>query len=248
MLKRLVEWKIFCAGEYILVDANEENLLYAWEWIPHWAAESGLSVERLERNQVVLCDQEREIRIRLECADVFDFIQRNTKSADVLIAHAFLDLLPLPGSLERLFTLTHGLAWLTINFDGMSTFQPTIDRLLDEKIERLYHGTMDARSTGGDSRTGSKLFVDLRSIQAEILAAGSSDWVVYGNHGQYPADEKYFLRFILYFFESSLKDCDELEADTFEGWLAKRREQIEAGELVYITHQMDFLVRSKSAG
>ena len=216
MLKRLVEWKIFCAGEYILVDANEENLLYAWEWIPQWAAESGLSVERLERNQVVLCDQEREIHIRLECADVFDFIQRNTKSADVLIAHAFLDLLPLPESLERLFTLTHGLAWLTINFDGMSTLQPVTDRALDERIERLYHATMDTRSSGGDSCTGRNLFADLRSVNAEILAAGSSDWVVYGNQGQYPADEKYFLQFILHFFESSLSDCDELEAHAFQ--------------------------------
>ena len=248
MLKRLVDWKIFCTGEYVLVDANEENLAYAQEWIPQWAAESGLSVERRERNRLVLCDPAREIRIRLECADVFDFIQKNTRPADVLIAHAFLDLLPMPESLESLFTLTYGLAWLTINFDGMSTFQPVIDRLLDEKIERLYHASMDMRSTGGDSRTGRKLFEDLRSMKAEILAAGASDWVVYGNHGQYPADEKYFLQFILHFFESSLKGCDELEADTFKRWLAKRREQIEAGELVYIAHQMDFLVRASHGG
>ena len=248
MLKRLVEWKIFCAGEYILVDASEENLVYAREWIPLWAAESGLSVERLKRNQLVLCDQAREIHIQLECADVFDFIQKNTRPADVLIAHAFLDLLPLPESLESLFTLTHRLAWLTINFDGMSAFQPTIDRLLDEKIERLYHETMDARLTGGDSLTGRKLFEDLRSIHAEILAAGSSDWVVYDNHGHYPADEKYFLQFILHFFENSLKGCNELESDVFERWLAKRHEQIEHGELVYIAHQMDFLVKGRSAG
>jgi len=147
MLKRLVDWKILCAGEYVMVDANQENINYAWEWIPQWGMAAGLSVERLERNQFALCDQTREIRVRLECADVMDFIQRNKTPADVLIAHAFLDLLPLPESLEDLFTLTRGLAWLTINFDGMSTLQPVIDRVLDEKIERLYHASMDLRST-----------------------------------------------------------------------------------------------------
>ena len=244
MLKRLVTWNVFCAGEYVLVDAMEENIDYAREWIPHWAAEAGLSAEWIKRNHLVLCDQAHEIQIRLECADVFDFVQLNTKPADLLIAHAFLDLLPLPESLETLLTLTRGLAWLTINFDGMSTLQPASDRALDERIEQLYHATMDARSSGGDSRTGRSLFADLRSVRADILAAGSSDWVVHGSQGQYPADEKYFLQFILHFFESSLRDCDELEANAFQRWLSNRQGQIECGELVYIAHQIDFLVKA----
>ena len=244
MLKRLVEWNILCTGEYVLVDSMDENIVCAREWIPQWATEAGLSVERIGQNQLQLCDQTRDIRIRLECADVFDFIQRNKTPADVLIAHAFLDLLPLPESLEKLFLLTKGLAWLTINFDGISTFQPVIDRALDETIERLYHASMNKRSTGGDSHTGRKLFQHARSLNAEILATGASDWVVYAHDGKYPADEKYFLQFILYFFESSLMGCDELETASFEHWLAKRHEQIERGELIYIAHQMDFLLKA----
>jgi len=34
-----------------------------------------------------------------------------------------------------------------------------------------------------------------------------------------------------------------LDANTFADWLSKRREQIERGELVFIAHQMDFLVK-----
>jgi hypothetical protein len=245
MLKRLVSWNIFCAGEYVLVDSMKENIEYAREWIPHWAAAAGLSVEWIGPNQVQLCDQSRDIRIRFECADVFDFVQRNKEPADLLIAHAFLDLLPMPVSLHELFSLTNGLAWLTINFDGMSTLQPVIENALDEKIERLYHTTMDTRPTGGDSHTGRKLFEYFRCIDADILACGPSDWVVYANDGKYPADEKYFLQFILYFFESSLIDCGELDASAFGRWLAKRHDQIEHGELVYISHQMDFLVHKK---
>lgn len=248
MLKRLVEWNLLCAGEYVLVDAMEENIEYAREWIPQWGTEAGLSVERIAQNQLQLCDQTRDIRIHLECEDAFDFIQKNKTPADVLIAHAFLDLLPLPESLEGILSLTSGLAWLTINFDGMSTLQPVIDRALDEKIERLYHTTMDTRSTGGDSQTGRKLFEHLRTMNAEVLAAGAADWVVFAKGGRYPADEKYFLQFILQFFENSLKGCDELERTTFESWLTKRREQIECGELVYLAHQMDFLVKVGQGG
>jgi hypothetical protein len=248
MLKRLIRWGILCSGDYILVDAMEENIAYAREWIPQWAAEAGLRVERFRPNQLRVCDPARDIRISLECADVFDFIPRNEKPADLLIAHAFLDLLPMPESLEKLFLLTKSLAWLTLNFDGMTTLEPIIDNSLDEKIERLYHQTMDLRPSGGDSRTGRKLFEYFRSLNAEIILAGGSDWVVHTSQGMYPAEEAYFLHFILNFFESSLRAHTELDAAEFASWLAKRHAQIEDGELVYIAHQMDFLVKNTLAG
>ena len=248
MLKRLIGWELFSRGEYVLVDSMQENIDYARAWIPQWASESGLSVERDGTDRLFLCDRTHEILIRLVCADVFDFIEKNKSTADVLIAHAFLDLLPMPGSLEKLLSLTNGLAWMTINFDGRSSLLPGIDSALDEQIERLYHSSMDVRSTGGDSRLGSKLFEHLRGLDAEFLAAGASDWVVYARDGKYPADEKYFLQFILHFFETSLRDCDELDKHAFKQWLSKRYEQIECGELVYIAHQMDFLVKKMSAG
>jgi hypothetical protein len=246
MLKRLVQWGVLCTGDYILVDEMAANIAYARKWIPQWATEAGLSVESLGQNQLRVCDQNRDILIRLECADVFDFIQNNQRPGDLLIAHAFLDLLPMPESLEKLFWLTKGLAWLTLNFDGVTTLQPVIDHSLDEKIERLYHKTMDMRPMGGDSRTGRKLFDYLRSLNTQIIAAGASDWVVHCTNGEYPAEERYFLHFILSFFESSLKAHAELDSAAFGNWLAERRAQIERGELVYIAHQMDFLVRKQS--
>jgi hypothetical protein len=143
-----------------------------------------------------------------------------------------------------LLSLTNQLAWLTINFDGLTTLEPAIDAELDRKIERLYHETMNARPTGGDSQCGRHLFDHLKSVGAEILAAGPSDWVVHSVNGNYPADEAYFLYFILHFFEESLMGHPELDAAEFSGWLSERRAQIDRGELVYITHQMDFLARS----
>jgi hypothetical protein len=67
--------------------------------------------------------------------------------------------------------------------------------------------------------------------------------VVHAPAGTYPDDEAYFLRCILGFFEESLTGHAELDAQAFAAWLEERRRQIERRELVYVAHQMDFLVR-----
>ena len=243
MLRRLLRWDVIQRAEYVLVDEMAENIEYASEWIPHFATEAGLGVERIGQSRVRVFDDVRDVHIRLKRADVFDFIQKNKEPADLLIAHAFLDLLPLPDSLPKLFSLTKGLAWLTVNFDGVTALEPTIDAALDEKIERLYHQTMDTRPTGGDSQSGRHLFEHIRSAGAETLSAGASDWVVHAVNGKYVDDEEYFLHFILHFFEESLTGQPELDTAVFADWVQKRRAQIERGELVYIAHQLDFLVK-----
>jgi hypothetical protein len=243
MLTRLLRWKLVAKADYVLVDEMAQNIETAREWIPAWAAEAGLSVERIEQNQLRIFDSTHNIHIQLECADVFDFIQKNSAPADLLIAHAFLDLLPMPESMPKLLALTKNLAWLTINFDGVTSLEPTINAALDEQIEQLYHATMDARATGGDSRAGRHLFSHIQKANAEVLAAGASDWVVHPMNGKYPADEAYFLHFILHFFEESLTGNIKLDMPAFANWIKERRAQIERGELVYIAHQMDFLAK-----
>ncbi len=245
MLTRLMRWGFLQKAEYVAVDEMAENIEYARDWIPRWAAENRLQIEIIDANRLRLFDDLRDVRLTLQQADIFDFIESHPPKSDLLIAHALLDLFRLPESLPRLFSLIKpgGLAWLTINFDGVTDFEPVIDPALDVKIEGLYHLSMDERPTGGDSRTGRHLFGHLQAVGATVLAAGASDWVVHASGGEYPADEAYFLNSVLHFFESTLAGHPELETSAFHAWLAKRRAQIERGELVYITHQMDFLAR-----
>lgn len=243
MLARLLAWDVIASADYVHVDAMAENIDFAMEWLPKWAAEAGLQAEMLEPRRLRIYDDARDVRISLECADVMEFIARKPEPANLLIAHAFLDLLPMPESMPKLLSLTKDLAWLTINFDGLTSLEPVIDAALDEQIERLYHESMDQRPTGGDSRAGRHLFQHLRQAGAEVLAAGSSDWLVYARNGQYPGDEAYFLQFILHFFEESLTGHPGLDATAFARWLAERRAQIERGELIYTAHQLDFLAR-----
>ena len=243
MMARLLSWGMITKANYIHVDAMQENIRFASDWIPKWAAGAGLKAERVSENQLRVFDKNREVYIKLECADVFDFITKKPAPADLLIAHAFLDLLPMPESMPGLLSLTKDLAWLTLNFDGVTSLEPAVDAALDDLIERLYHESMDNRPTGGDSRAGRHLFTHLRMAKAQVLAAGASDWVVHAVNGNYPDDEAYFLQFILHFFEESLSTHPILDSAAFSDWLSKRREQILRGELVYIAHQMDFLAR-----
>ena len=249
MLARLLRWEVTSQAEYTLVDEMAENIEFARDWLPAWADRNGFKVWAMHaspiQNQLRIFYKQRDVRVKLIQADVFDFIAQKPAPADLLIAHAFLDLLPMPESLSKLLSLTKDLAWLTINFDGVTSLEPVINPELDAKIERLYHETMDTRPSGGDSMSGRHLFGHLRQVGARIEAAGSSDWVVHSVDGQYPNDEAYFLQFILHFFEESLGAHPELDTVAFADWLDKRRKQITCGELVYIAHQMDFLVRNE---
>lgn len=243
MLARLLRWEVITEAEYTLVDEMDENIRFARVWLPEWAAQHGLDVEAQSDANLRLFDRRRDVRVNLIRANIFDYIQESPAPADLLIAHAFLDLLPMPESLQSLFQLTRSLAWLTINFDGLTSLEPVINPDLDARIEQLYHASMDTRPSGGDSRCGRHLFAHLLQAGGKIEAAGASDWVVYPVNRQYPTEEEFFLDFILLFFEESLGNHPELEGAVFSDWLQKRRAQLARGELVYIAHQMDFLVR-----
>ena len=121
---------------------------------------------------------------------------------------------------------------------------PAIDDF-DLQVLDLYHETMDNRITrglpSGDSQTGRKLFYQIRKAGGQILAAGSSDWVVFAGQNGYPEDEAYFLHFIIHTISAALKNYPGLDLEAFEEWVAVRHAQIEASELVYIAHQIDFL-------
>lgn len=236
MVERLVEQRFILAAEYTAIDNQPENISTAQKRLAHLP---------------------ETVQLQLEAIDLFDFIERKQgiQSWDVLIAHAFLDLMDIPTTLPQLFSLLRpsGLFYFSLNFDGATIFEPTIDPVLDAQIEQLYHQTMDKRVTNGkrsgDSRSGRHLFGYLWQAGATILAAGSSDWVVfakpgeYSADGRYPADEAYFLHFIMETMHRALHNHPDLDQGQFANWIAQRHKQIEAGELVYIAHQLDFLGR-----
>lgn len=187
--------------------------------------------------------------VTLETADVLEVAGQMRPPVDLLIAHAFLDLLDLPTALPLLLStlVPGGLFYFTLNFDGVTILEPVIDAGLDRQIIALYHQTMDDRRVGGrpsgDSRSGRHLLRLIPAAGGELLAAGSSDWVVMPRNDGYPGDEAFFLQHILRFMETSLAGHPGLDAATFRRWIGRRRAQVEAAELIYIAHQLDIAGR-----
>lgn len=230
MFERLTEQGFMKNGWYTAVDNQPENIAHAQQrlqTLPHGMA------------------------LKLEACDVYDFAARaeNKAAFDVLIAHAFLDLLDIERALPLLFSLlkAKGLFYFSINFDGHTILEPQFNAAFEAQIMQLYHQTMDERLSdgrvSGDSQSGRQLFQHLRQNGATILAAGSSDWVVYAAETGYSADEAYFLKCIIHMIEQTLTGSPQIEAAKLAAWHKRRLAQIETGELVYIAHQLDFVGR-----
>lgn len=230
MVDRLLERGTLTHAHYTAVDQEAAAVAWGMARLPAWQQTAP------------------HLTVTWEAIDANLFIQREQgrRQWDVLLAHAFLDLVSLPQFVPALLSLLRpgGYGYFTLNFDGATLFEPPIDPELDALIERLYHLDMDHRTVNGqpagDSRTGRHLFGVLQDAGMEILAAGSSDWVVFP---PFSADDAYFLHHILHTIHHALRGHALLDEKQFVAWIARRHEQVETGKLIYMTHQLDFLAR-----
>jgi SAM-dependent methyltransferase len=219
MVERLANWGLLSGGEYTAVDANPTC--------------TNIARQRLGTRHA-------NIDLIWQTADLFDFAaQSQPQQWVLLIAHALLDLLDLTQALPVLFNLLQpgGFFYFTLNFDGGTIFQPSL--VGDTAVETAYHQTMDGRP--GGSQTGRRLFHAVQQVGGQVLAMGSSDWVVHPVAGDYPADEAFFLHFILDTMENALSNHPDLDSSQLQDWLTQRRAQVQAGQLVYIAHQLDLV-------
>ena len=253
MVERLLDQGLLTHATYTAIDSEPNNIAETRRRLPPWASEQGFSVIEKNPNQPWLQRRGQNVIVETEAIDLFNFIAREQgqRTWDLLIAQAFLDLMDVPTTLPALFSVLQpgGLFYFTLSFDGATILQPEMDPELDTQIETLYHQTMDQRRVAGkpsgDSRTGRNLFGHLRAAGAELLDAGSSDWVVFAGLNGYLADEAYFLHFIIHTIHTALEGRPQLDAERFATWIEQRHAQVEQGTLVYIAHQLDFLGRKR---
>lgn len=242
MFQRMAEWGALSTAHYTMVDQQEENIQAGIGAIEEWAARQGHTARR-EGPQLYLSSAANQFTLEFAQADAGDFAERSGRGVwDLVVAHAFLDLVDVPKLLARVIPAVRsgGLFYFTINFDGLTLFEPEIAG--DAEILAAYHRSMEERGSG-DSLTGRRLFGWLREAGLRLVEAGASDWVVFPRRTGYSHDEKHFLQDILYFFKSSLHDRLDLPAGLLDSWLTTRRMQIDRGELVFIAHQIDFLAQ-----
>ncbi len=233
MLERLLDWQLLPEAAYTGIDFHPDNIAEARARRQSYAAARGGGLA---------------VAAEFEAIDLFNFLAREQGRAawDLIVAHTFLDLVDLEATLPGLLALLAPGAffYFTLNFDGATIFEPTIDPELDRLIETLYHRSMDERRVegrpSGSSRTGRRLFGHLKAAGGTVLAAGSSDWLVFPGADGYPGDEAYFLHFIIHTIQQALEGHPELPEADFRAWIEKRHAQIQQGELLYIAHQLDF--------
>lgn len=240
---RLLAWGVEPAS-YVGVDRDERVVSFARDVRPaelrrrgHDAVETGAGFR--------LGDREFEFRV----GDAIESAPDRAGTVDLLVAHAFLDLVPPEAALSAFHRALApgGLAYLPVTFDGATVFQP--DHPADDAVVEAYHDSIDA-ADGRDSRAGRHVAARLQERDGGLLAVGASDWVVrpatgpnQQQDGTYPADEAHFLATILEFVERALADGDVAPARR-DDWLATRRRQLREGELLYVAHQFDLLYRA----
>ncbi|MDS0222333.1 class I SAM-dependent methyltransferase [Haloarcula sp. S1AR25-5A] len=240
MLTRFIDWDVLPAGDvrYTAVDIESANTATIPAYLREWAADSEATVTD---DPLTVDAGDRRIEVETVVADAVEYAD-DADGYDLLVGAALLDII----GRDRLPTLLSGLApgghyYFPITFDGATRFRPT--HPADRAVEAHYHDHMD-RKPGGDSRAGDDVLDRLQRLDGATLSgAAGSDWIVRPVDGAYPADEAYFLQHILDTVEAAVREVAGNDFDALDDWLARRREQVAAAELLYCTHQLDFLGR-----
>jgi SAM-dependent methyltransferase len=248
MLERILTRTAVGVIHYTVVDVEPAHLAALRVELHAFGEREGYRVDVMETGQVILTKGDRRIEVILEHSDVFAFFERRPReSYNLLIAQAFLDLF----DIEPLLTLMveaiepGGGLYFPITFDGISSWLPVIDAAFDNRVEHLYHKSMDARGSAIDmaprSQTGRHVVYHL-SQRADIAAleAAASDWVVCAPYNsQLRTDELMFLHALLDGYERELTGHFGLELESWHDWLTLRRRYIETGDAVFLAHHLD---------
>jgi hypothetical protein len=249
MLARVVDWGLLTGpATYLATDCDAGHLRLARHFLAAWADERGYMLHWPEKQHGHLCTTQAEIALVVEAVRAEEMACR-TETRDsfhLVIAHAVLDLIDLPAVLPGLLAqlTSNGLAYCTCNFDGATHFLPEYPGGDEQEILRRYHASMEARRTGA-SRTGRRLLSLLQGPGLELLAAGSSDWVVHPRNLTYSEDEVLFLHALIATVEQELAGKSGPAPSGLAAWARTRHRQVEAGVLTFLARNLDLLARRR---
>ena len=242
MVARWLEWDVFPAGEihYTAVDIERSNVDAIGEYLREWASRAPVTV-RSGDGTITVAGTDRRVIVEPVAADAVEYASREPADYDLLVGTALLDIVD-HDAIPRLLSALDagGIYYFPLTFDGGTRFRPR--HPADRAVEGHYHDHMDTKP-GGNSRAGGDVLARLQQRSGVSVEAAGSDWIVTPTDGEYRADEAYFLDSILDTVERAVTDVTDGSFDDLDAWLADRRSQLEAGTLVYVTHQLDLLGR-----
>lgn len=189
----------------------------------------------------------REVGVTFVAADLLDFVPE-PHSFDFVLAHAVLDLLPLPETIGVLAAglKPGGLFYATLLYDGSTTLFPTYrDGRLEEEILAVYDTSMEQRQVrglrSGGARSGRRCLDALESRGFACIAYGSSDWNLTPRCRRYREQDAVCLAALLGMIREEAGRSGQFAPPTLAAWYEDRRERLGAGELGLIVHQLDVL-------
>ncbi|TKB27658.1 class I SAM-dependent methyltransferase [Desulfopila sp. IMCC35006] len=244
MFERMVDRGLLTGpATYVATDSDPGQLAAARQYLSQWAKRRGHALLWSGEYGGDLHTSRADISLSLALASAEELADR----ADALtpfhlvIAHAVLDLVDFPVVLHRLLSrlAANGMAYFTCNFDGETLFLPENED--DQEIIGLYHASMETRLRGA-SHTGRRLLGFLQGPPLDLLAAGSSDWIVHPRDRRYSKDEVFFLHAIIDTVEKELAKKPS-PPSSLAAWASVRRRQVEAGELSLLARHLDILAR-----
>lgn len=222
--------------------------LASWNLLPELGGLSRVTYVTVEPQELHIPTLRTRLKEREELASYETFrgtvdeylSQTGEGEADILIAHAVLDLFSAQeaATLARDILNPGGLLYASITFDGESYFEPVEDEELDARVREAYHGSM-ARDGVLGAGFARKLLTSLPREGVSVLETGSSDWILMARRGEYYPREGEFLKAILSMVDGAVQGV--VSEEERGRWLRQRLEQLEAGELIYIAHQLDIV-------
>jgi SAM-dependent methyltransferase len=189
----------------------------------------------------------REVDVAFVAVDLLDFVPE-PHAFDFVLAHAVLDLLPLPETIAALAAALKpgGLFYATLLYDGSTTLFPTYrDGRLEEEILAVYDASMERRWVrglrSGGARSGRRCLEALASRGLVCIAYGSSDWNLTPRRRRYRDQDAICLAALLGMIRDEAGRSGHFAPSTLAAWYEDRREHLQAGELGLIVHQLDVL-------
>lgn len=167
---------------------------------------------------------------------------------DLILAHAFLDLVPLAPALTAFgrWLRPDGLVYATINCDGAPELAPRYeDAAFESALLACYARSMEARrvnglATGG-AQCGRRLLECLPRLGFSVLAAGRSDWRIGASEGVYPDRDDDCLYALIELVCKEGRLSGALDASALRRWHERRVHDVQACRLEMRVPNVDVL-------
>lgn len=193
-------------------------------------------------------DVESATTLRFVAGELKDY--RPDRPCNLITAHAFLDLVPLPETLSSFAAWLQpgGYLYASINYDGDTVLLPTYDDAAFEAgLLAHYDDSMEARRVNGlptgGAQCGRRLHRLLPESGFDILACGSSDWNITPFFGAYRGGDAVCLQVLLDSIGAEAERCGRFDQGRLYRWREDRTGLLRQRRLGLIVHQLDLLAR-----